>query len=261
MINKAVKIIVLFFTFFLFQNCLNNKRESVKTVGVKSNELKKEQLLIFPKEDTILERNNPDSLDLSKHQIFIDTTRSSKFYKDLINWSESKWDIESIKSSVEELSKDFKLKNIEISNFPNHFISLRKLEGNFILYDRCDGIDPRFEIRKGFFIFYGPLESHADLISKIRINSEKRIELELKTHKTFSSDEKSFLIIKKIDDYIYKMEYKSENYNRLYYITTIENIRKFDLVVNNCPSMKMSEFKKFDGYIKSDRIEVEDLLN
>ena len=39
-------------------------------------------------EDTIVERNTPSSLDLSKHQIFIDTTRNSIFYKNIKNWSE-----------------------------------------------------------------------------------------------------------------------------------------------------------------------------
>ncbi|HBF21700.1 MAG: hypothetical protein CMI36_14920 [Owenweeksia sp.] len=203
-------------------------------------------LLEETEEDTILERNDPNSLDLSKHQIFIDTTRNSTFYESVKQWGESKWDKQSIKSSLNAINKDFKPKQIDLKNFPSHFITLRKFNDQFVLYDRCDGIDPRFEIRDTAFIFYGPLESDAESISNIISLTNNSIELELRTFQAKSNDQKSRLKIEKIDDFIYKMTYKNQTFDRVEYLTTVDGIEKFDLVVNNCPTMKMMEFDGFD---------------
>lgn len=199
-----------------------------------------------PIEDTILERNNPKSLDLSKHQIFIDTTRNSKFYNDLKSWSESKWDRQSINSSLKEINKYFQPKKIDLKNFPAHFITLRKLNGQFVLYDRCDGIDPRFEIRDTAFIFYGPLESNVESISRMISLTDNSIELELRTLQSKANNQKAKLKIEKIEEFIYKLTYKNQTFVRTEYVTVIDGIEKFDLIVNNCTTMKMMEFDGFD---------------
>lgn len=203
-------------------------------------------LLNEAQEDTILERNNPNSLDLAKHQIFIDTTRNSTFYERVKNWSESQWDKQAIDSYLNSINQDFKSEKVVINDFPSHFITLRKLNNQFVLYDRCDGIDPRFEIRDTAFIFYGPLESEAELISKMVSLTDNSIELELRTIQENSSDQLSRLQIEKIDDFIYKLTYKNQTFDRVDYVTTVEGIEKFDLIVNNCPTMKMMEFDGFD---------------
>lgn len=196
--------------------------------------------------DTILERNNPNSLDLTKHQIFIDTTRSSEFYERLKNWEQSKWDKRTIESYLGEINKDFQPEQIDLKEFPSHFITLRKVNDQFVLYDRCDGIDPRFEIRDTAFIFYGPLESDAESISKMISLTKKSIELELRTFQAKSSDQKSSLKIERIDDFIYELTYRNQTFDRVEFLTTVDGIEKFDLVVNNCPTMKMIEFDGFD---------------
>ncbi|GLB47988.1 hypothetical protein Y10_03560 [Neptunitalea sp. Y10] len=38
--------------------------------------------------DTILEKNTPANLDLTKHQLYIDTTRTSENFQKLINWNQ-----------------------------------------------------------------------------------------------------------------------------------------------------------------------------
>lgn len=200
--------------------------------------------------DTILERSSPRALDLTKHQIFIDTTRNSKFYQSLKNWKESIWDKKAINSTLNLLNEDFKPIQVDLKSFPNHFITLRKLNDQFVLYDRCDGIDPRFEIRDSVFIIYGPLESHAEPISRMISITDDSIELELKTFQLRSHDEKSRLNIKRVEDFIYKLSYSSlyngKTYIRNEYLTTIDAIQKFDLVVNNCPIIKVREFDGFD---------------
>ena len=231
-------------------SCAENREpkstQSESTSKIDSAADRPRTLLEESEEDTILERNDPNLLDLSKHQVFIDTTRNSTFYESVKQWSESKWDKQSINSSLNAINKDFKPKHIDLKDFPSHFITLRKLNDQFVLYDRCDGIDPRFEIRDTAFIFYGPLESDAESISKMISLTDNSIELELRTFQAKSNDQKSRLTIEKIDDFIYKLTYKNQTFDRVEYLTTINGIEKFDLVVNNCPTMKMMEFDGFD---------------
>ena len=227
----------------------NTKSQSTKTETISKIDLVEDRpktLLDIAEIDTILERNNPNSLDLTKHQVFIDTTRSSEFYARVKNWEQSKWDKQTIESYLNEINKDFQPQQIDLKEFPSHFITLRKLNNQFVLYDRCDGIDPRFEIRDTAFIFYGPLESDAESISKTISLTNNSIELELRTFHVKSSDKKSILKIKKIDYLIYKMTYKNQAFDRVEYLTTVAGIEKFDLIVNNCPTMKMMEFDGFD---------------
>lgn len=224
----------------------SNSTRIKTSIEIDSVTKKSQPLLHEFLQDTILERNNPNSLDLSKHQIFIDTTRSSKFYENVKNWSESKWDKQSINSSLNEINKDFQPKHVDLKNFPTHFITLRKLNDQFVLYDRCDGIDPRFEIRDTAFIFYGPLESDAESITRIIALTDNSLEIELRTIEAKSSDQKSRLTIEKINKFVYKLTYKNQTFDRIKYMTTVDGVEKFDLVVNNCPKMKMLEFYGFD---------------
>ncbi len=121
-------------------SCTGNKKskstQNEETSKIDSIADKLQTLLEEAEYDTILERNDPKSLDLSKHQIFIDTTRNSIFYEGIKQWSESKWDKQSINSSLKAINKDFKSKQIDIKNFPSHFITLRKLNDQFVLYNR-----------------------------------------------------------------------------------------------------------------------------
>ena len=161
-------------------------------------------------QDTIPERNNPKSVDLTKHQLFIDTTRNSEFFDRLKNWEESEWDRQSIIASLKATNNDFQPVEVAREQFPRHFITLRKLNGAFILYDRCDGIDQRFEIRDTAFIFYGPLESEAGSISKIVTQTTNVIELELRIFQFNSTDQRATLKIEKVYDSIFKMTYKNQ---------------------------------------------------
>ena len=147
------QILIILIALFIV-NCSRNKNSNTKSS-------------IEFIEDTILEKNNPKSIDLSKHQLFIDTTRNSIFYDKLKNWSESEYQIRDIEIYLNEINKGFTPKSINLKKFPSRFISLRNLNNKFILYDRCDGIDQRFVFRDTAFITYGPLESDAESISKI----------------------------------------------------------------------------------------------
>jgi len=235
---------------FLISSCSRNQTSnSEKEILEPDEDYVSEQIELSDQdffEDTILERCDPKSLDLSKYQIFIDTTKNSEFYKNLKNWSASKWDIQSINVTLNAINKDLNFSKIELIDFPSQFITLRKLNGQFFLYDRCDGIDPRFEIRDTAFISYGPLESDAESISKLIFLTEKSIELELRSFQAKSNYSYSKLKIDKIQEFIYRLTYTNKTYHRIEYVTTIDGIEKFDLVVNHCPDRKSIEFEGFD---------------
>jgi hypothetical protein len=229
---------ILILTFSCTDNQRSNSTQGETSAEIDSAAISSKTLLEEFAEDTILERNNPNSLDLSKNQVFIDTTRSSKFYESIKNWSASKFAEQEISSILNTINKNFQPKQVDLKDFPSRFITLRELNKEFVLYDRCDGIDRRFEIRDTAFIIYGPLESNAESISKLILLSDKSVELELRTYHAKSNR----LRIDKIDGFIYKLVYDDE----VQYLTTIDRIGKFDLVVNNCPIIKMVEFDGFD---------------
>lgn len=197
-------------------------------------------------EDTILEKNNPRSLDLSKHQLFIDTTRNSDFYRNLTNWKPNEYATRSVESDISGLNKISKYRKNNFGNFPKNFVRLNKLKGEFYLYDRCDGIDPRYELSDSTFAFYGPLESSAETIRRIYRADGQGIKLELNSFEGKTSDKVSTLEILKTDNSsIYKMKYYNSNYTMEEFIIPAKEITRYDLVVNHCPVMKMQEFTAF----------------
>ncbi|MFK7905275.1 MAG: hypothetical protein AB8B69_09130 [Chitinophagales bacterium] len=197
-------------------------------------------------EDTILERNNPKALDLTKHQLFIDTTRNSIFYERLIQWKANQRKNETVETYLAELNKISKSKKSDFGDFPRLFVRVNKLEDEFVLYDRCDGTDPRYELRDSAFIFYGPLESDAETIKDVYQKNGKSIKLQLNSFKAKTPDEVSALQIDRTKHPgIYSLKYKNQNYSLEEYVIPIEDVEKFDLVVNHCPVMKVLEYAPF----------------
>ncbi|WP_047544890.1 hypothetical protein [Psychroserpens sp. Hel_I_66] len=196
--------------------------------------------------DTIVERNNPKSLDLSKHQLFIDTTRNSEFYSKLISWEPQNEKNDVMDFYRNTLSKNKTLNEIDLQNFPTLWTTIRKLNGEFILYQRCDGIDKRIEITKNAIYFYGPLESHADAINQLIRLSDEDIKIELKAKRQNGEKNAMFSITKTEHENIYYLQYYSENGLFQELIIPTNKASEFDLIVNNCVQMKRTEFKGFD---------------
>ena len=91
--------------------------------------------------DTVLERNSPTALDLAESQLFIDTSRNSYFYKNIARFQPTSEDQEVVKYYIDEIKTDFPLPPVELSSFPKRWVSLRKLNNEFMLYHRCEGND------------------------------------------------------------------------------------------------------------------------
>ena len=197
--------------------------------------------------DTILERNNPQSLDLSKHQLFIDTTRNSEIYERVINWKPNKMDIDAISYYEKEISKKNKSKKIYLKGFPRHWISLKKLNDEFVIYEPCDGNTPSFEINESSVIFFHQLETDADLISELIKLRGDEIVLELRTIPQKTESEKAELSIKPTDfKNVYELIYSFDDVVNKQFVTPNKKVSEFDIIVNHCPTMKRGEFKGFD---------------
>ena len=193
--------------------------------------------------DTILERNNPKNLDLSKHQLFIDTTRNSSNYEKLINWKPNRMDNDAISYHEKEIAKKHKLVKIDLKKFPRNWISLKKLNNEFVIYEPCDGNTTAFEINESSVLFFYQLEPDADLIFQLNKITENEISLELRTVLQKTESEKTELTIKPTEfDNVFLLSYSFGEW----YVTPTEKVSEFDIVINHCPTTKRMEFKGFD---------------
>ncbi|SHJ24292.1 hypothetical protein [Aquimarina spongiae] len=193
--------------------------------------------------DTILEKNNPKYLDFSKHQLFIDTTRNSEIFEKLINWKPNRIDNDAIAYHEKEIAKKHKPIRVDLKGFPRHWISLKRLNNEFVIYEPCDGNTTAFEINESSVLFFYQLEPDIDLISKLRKITENEISLELRTVPQKTETEKTELSIKPTKfENVYLLTYSFGEW----YVTPTEKVSKFDIVVNHCPKTKRKEFNGFD---------------
>ena len=193
--------------------------------------------------DTILEKNNPKNLDLSKHQLFIDTTRNSENFEKLINWKPNRMDNDAISYYEKEIAKKHKPIKIDLKEFPRHWISLKKLNNEFVIYEPCDGNTTAFEINESSVLFFYQLEPDTDLISDLKKISKDEISLELWTISQKAESEKTELTIKPTEfENVYLLTYSFGEW----YVTPTEKVSDFDIVVNHCPTTKRMEFNGFD---------------
>lgn len=197
-------------------------------------------------QDTVLEKNSPQNLDLTRHQLFMDTTRNSIFYKSYINWVPHEFYKQATEYYIEEISKKYKPKDIRIGDFPKTWITLEKLNNEFVVYDKCDGTTTRYFIDKNSVNLYA-MEADSDIIHSLKKLTDTEIEIELRTIPQKSKSEKGLLSIKKTGfDYIYLLTIDYGEWKSRALVTPLKHVDKFDLVVNNCVKMKRMEFNGFD---------------
>ncbi len=200
--------------------------------------------------DTILERNAPALLDLTKHQLFIDTTRSSTFYKEILDWKPNEFDDQAVQYYCNEISKTIDLRKVDLKQFPRDWILLHSINNQFVAYNPINGIDWRFRLTDNSVNEYS-IEADADKISKVISLKPDELVLELRTIPKKSTAHVMYLRIKKTKiAYLYSLQ-KSytldfETTNEIKLITPLENLTKFDLVVNHSPVLINSRVR-FDS--------------
>ncbi len=193
--------------------------------------------------DTVLEKNNPKNLDLTKHQLFIDTTPNSENFEKLINWKPIRMDNDAISYYEKEIAKKHKPIKIDLKEFPRHWISLERLNNEFVIYEPCDGNTTAFEINESSVLFFHQLEPDADLISDLKKISKNEISLGLWTVPEKTESEKTELTIKPTEfKNVFLLTYGFGQW----YVTPTKKVSEFNIVVNHCPTMKIVEFNGFD---------------
>lgn len=197
--------------------------------------------------DTILEKNNPISLDLSKHQLFIDTTRNSQFYDRVINFKPTQMDSNALSYYKDEISKKYKLNKIDLKSFPKRWTTLKKLNDKFVIYDPCNGQTPSYEINENSVYFFHQIEPDADLIFRLKKLNQNEIELELRTITLKSKTEKAELSIKPTQiKNVFELTYNLGDIIIKEFVTPNNKVSEFDLIVNHSPKAMRMEFKGFD---------------
>ena len=185
--------------------------------------------------DTILEKNNPKNLDFSKPQLFIDTTKNSKYYTRFINWKPKK----SINKYIIDLSEKFNSKTAIPNEIPEVWISLEKLNDDFVIYSPCDGNTFGLQLINNSIVLLERHETSYNLVYQVDNNNE--LILKLKTG--ISESQEAKISIKKTrKEHIYLLNYSNKIYSFKKYITPQKNIREFNIIVNHCPTDKLPEY-------------------
>lgn len=236
-------------TFIFLVSCQLTSKSNleIKKTTKKQTKISESKMPLWKIErDSILERNNPENLDLTKHQLFIDTTRNSDFYKAFFNWNPHKFDKQATEYYIKEISKKYKPKNISIGSFPDTWVTLEKLNNEFVIYDKCDGISTRYFIDKKSVNMYN-IEADSDAIYNLKKLTDNEIVIEIRTIPQKSKSEKGIFSVKKTNyDYVYLLTRDYGNWVSKDLVTPLEHLNKFDLVVNNCVNTKRMEFSGFD---------------
>lgn len=197
--------------------------------------------------DTVLERNSPDSLDLTMHQLFIDTTRNSKYFKQILDWKPNKFDKQETDYYFKEISKTFDSKKVDLKEFSGDWISIHSLNDEYVAYNPINGIDWRFTLTDSSINHYR-IEADAEVISKVISLNQKELILELRTIPQKSKNQISYLRIKKTKvPYLYSIQ-NSEilDFDKTEYInlvTPLESLVEFNLVVSDAPQLVHSTVK------------------
>ena len=211
------------------------------------SEQKKEPINVFEiqskriKIDTIIEPNSPKKLDFSKHQLFVDTTRNSKYYEQILKWTSNKFDIGGVNYYLNQIKLTQKTSKIDLNDFPKKWTSIHLLNGKYVSYNPLNGIDWRLTLTDSSINYYA-IESDADAFYKKIKHTDKELIIELRTCVEKNENQIEFLRIKKSNiQYLYSFQFSNsitfEETEYVSLITPIENIIEFDLVVDDAPDL------------------------
>jgi hypothetical protein len=228
----------------------NNNQNTTKNNILKTEPIKKIKLEI----DKNIEYNSPQNLDSTKHQLFIDTTRNSKYYNQITNWKPNKYDIEGVEYYFKEITKTFKPKKINLNGFPRNWISIQSLNNEFVAYNPLNGINWRFELTDSSINHY-KIESDTEVISRLISIQPNKLILEIRSYFEGNQNQTSFFKIQATTTpFLYTLQHSTtlsfKNVRHTFLITPIEHLKEFNLVVDDAPTLVRSyvRFDKVVGY-------------
>ncbi len=196
--------------------------------------------------DAPLQVKDPRQLDLTKDQLFIDTTRNSIFYKKMKAWKPDKFLQKITEDYLKATRSQFKRVEVELDDFPAEWIFLQKLAGRYVIHDRCDGNVRRFKIEKDAVVFYGVHESEVYSIRKVLKFDKESLSIELQAPWMNKEEHIFTLSLWRMADGNVFCSRENAKTCLGGLCTPVENIDHFDLLVDNCVTQKRVEFKAFD---------------
>ena len=187
--------------------------------------------------DTLLEFNSPQFLDLSSQQLFIDTSRNSRFYDEMDNWTPGEFDIKGTEYYLTEIGEEFDKQIINLKNFPSDWITVKKINNQYVIYSPNNGISGRYKITNHSINLYA-IESDADAISSLEYLSDSSIQIKLNTISEKSESRNSIFSIQKTKiDFIYLLKWTYDDYELTSLVTPLEKIREFNMVVHHSQTL------------------------
>ena len=198
---------------FIFIICLGVFSCKKDTSEEVNTEIIPEDPYVVPS-DSIPERTSASALNLDEYQLFIDTTKTSVFYRNL----------DSVITSEVEKHQNAMFKLVE----------LKKYKDQFLFYEPCAGEIPRYYISKEAIDIYDKHESVRFELKDFMLNAGNQVLFKDKTDRSLS--------LKEVNEEVIQLKYGD---SLQVYVTKIENATKFEMMVNNCLGKKVREFDKF----------------
>lgn len=125
---------------------------------------------------------------------------------------------------------------------PNTFVELKYLNGQFYLYDSCDGGFVAYKVSQDQIKSYG---IHEDI--DFQIVNQKKTDLNMVFELTTDgySGPITMSITRTPVDLVDKIITLKNGVATISYATAATNINKFYAIINQCPTTKVSEFEGF----------------
>lgn len=227
--SKTLTTIVLATITLLLSGCTYQDHKNAS----KPKDRSKEQVIVT---------NDPKKLDLTKALRYLDTSKTSDNYQKLLSTRPLQ-----LQEQIASLHRDLHLKSTIVTtarhNTFKKWICLERYQGEYVVYDPCDGNTESFILQDSAFIaikrlsyeihlYSEPPKFQGDTISADLIAYGKNgvaLPTTLRIHPTETNA-------------VYLLQLTSQENEISQYITPQEKVNEFDLLVNHCPIEKTSEF-------------------
>jgi hypothetical protein len=178
------------------------------------------------------------------HAIFVDENKTSKFYKQISDFTFYNYDKDNFNSSLKYLKeKHISLSRKVITQVPKKWIPLYQYKNKLYLYYPCDFyFHFIYNITDTAFIDYTGEGPVANKIIDFKIINDTTFQFQL----TAVTNPTRSLIIHVIDRNrgVAVFEEKTqENGKHFYLMVSADKIKSFPVIVNYCPSQKQDEFQ------------------
>ncbi|GAB5556892.1 MAG: hypothetical protein SchgKO_11050 [Schleiferiaceae bacterium] len=196
--------------------------------------------------DTVLEPNHPDSLDMSVHQLYLDTSSER-------SPSEPRWvDIPELWTDLDTLHQQLGMadekQHVDLSGFPVEYVQLRKHKGQYVTYDRCNGSDVALFLTDSVLYYKGVHEIFPySILGEISKTQDQRVWQVREWYNPGNPSKIDTVTIQRISPSVYTVHFSmKDEATKLQYFTPIEHFSDFDRVINHCPTVMVLEYDGFE---------------